>query len=82
MPLDKPGKLSREVNADILAYVLGVNGFPAGKTELQHTANQLKQIRVEATNSESGNKKKLVSRKAQNYGPLAQALRELGGRAT
>ena len=78
MPLDKPGKLSREVNADILAYVLGVNGFPAGKTELQHTANQLKQIRVEATNSESGNKKKLVSRKAQNYGPLAQALRELG----
>lgn len=64
MPLDKPGKLSREVNADILAYVLGVNGFPAGKTELQHTANQLKQIRVEARNSESGDKKKPVSRKA------------------
>jgi mono/diheme cytochrome c family protein len=47
MPQDKAGKLSREVNADILAYILSVNKFPAGKTELPHATEFLKQIRIE-----------------------------------
>ena len=34
MPADRPGQLSREKNADILAYILKVNNFPAGAKEL------------------------------------------------
>jgi hypothetical protein len=34
MPADRPGKLDRPVNADILAYILKANQFPAGKTDL------------------------------------------------
>jgi mono/diheme cytochrome c family protein len=52
MPLSKPGKLSREVNADILAYMLSVNQFPGGKTELPHATEVLKEIRIEATKPE------------------------------
>lgn len=48
MPLNKPGKLSREVNADILAYILRVNQFPAGQTELPHQSEVLKLIRFES----------------------------------
>jgi len=57
MPMNKPGKLSREVNADILAYMLAVNKFPAGNTELSHNAEMLKQIRIEATKPNEGEKK-------------------------
>jgi S-disulfanyl-L-cysteine oxidoreductase SoxD len=52
MPVTRPGKLSREVNADILAYILSVNQFPAGKDELAHDAEMLKQIRLDATKPE------------------------------
>src|SRR5512133_686652 len=34
MPQDRPGKLSRQVNVDILAYLLSFNKFPTGKAEL------------------------------------------------
>src|SRR5450432_4094838 len=37
MPLNKAGKLSREVNADITAYILSVNKFPSGKVALPHS---------------------------------------------
>lgn len=57
MPMNKPGKLSLEVNADILAYVLAVNKFPSGDTELAHDAEMLKQIRIEATKPPERNKK-------------------------
>lgn len=49
MPADRPGTLSSERNADILAHVLRANQFPAGKTELEHQVEILKQIRIEAT---------------------------------
>src|SRR5579859_6952810 len=49
MPQDKPGKLSRQVNADILAYVLSVNKFPPGKTELPAQSEFLKSIKFEST---------------------------------
>jgi len=48
MPQGSPGSLSRQQNADILAYLLNFNQFPAGKTELQKDTELLKQIRLEA----------------------------------
>lgn len=48
MPQNKPGKLTREVNADIIAYILSVNKFPVGKTELPHAAEFLKDIRIDS----------------------------------
>jgi mono/diheme cytochrome c family protein len=44
MPEDKPGSLSRAQNADILAYMLRVNGFPAGEKVLNAEAGALSQI--------------------------------------
>ena len=44
MPLSSPGKLSREVNADMIAYILAFNKFPAGGNELPHESEALKQI--------------------------------------
>jgi mono/diheme cytochrome c family protein len=48
MPADRPGRLTREQDADILAFILRVGGFPAGKAELEHQAEVLKQIRYES----------------------------------
>ena len=47
MPLDNPGKLSRDMNADILSYILSVNQFPAGNAELPRATEFLKQIRID-----------------------------------
>jgi len=47
MPADRPGQLTREQNADILAHILRANQFPAGKSELEQQAEVLKQIRIE-----------------------------------
>jgi mono/diheme cytochrome c family protein len=49
MPADRPGVLSSAQNADTLAYMLHVNQFPVGKTELERQTEILKQIRFEAT---------------------------------
>ena len=43
---------SRQYKADILAYVLKVNKFPAGKTELEHQTEFLREIRFEAAKSD------------------------------
>jgi quinoprotein glucose dehydrogenase len=48
MPQNKAGKLTREVNADITAYILSVNRFPAGNAELPHTVEFLKEIRIDS----------------------------------
>jgi mono/diheme cytochrome c family protein len=47
MPADRPGKLSRAENADILAYILSVNKLPAGNTDLPNDAEALKQIQFD-----------------------------------
>ncbi len=47
MPADKPGTLSREQDADIVAYMLSINQLPAGKTELGTDSEQLKQIQFD-----------------------------------
>ena len=44
MPQDKPGSLSRSQNADVLAYMLQVSGFPAGEKALEGQASVLSQI--------------------------------------
>jgi mono/diheme cytochrome c family protein len=48
MPADRPGKLNREKIADIVSYLLTVNRFPAGKTELERQTEVLKEIRFES----------------------------------
>lgn len=48
MPADRPGSLSREKDADILAHILSVNQFPAGTAELDRRVETLRQIRIEA----------------------------------
>jgi mono/diheme cytochrome c family protein len=57
MPQDDPGRLSRQQNADVLAYLLSFNKFPDGKTELARDTEQLKQIRIEATKPDPKNDK-------------------------
>lgn len=53
MPQNAPGSLSRQVNADILAFILKVNQFPSGKTELDRQTDILKQIKFESTKPKS-----------------------------
>lgn len=48
MPKNKPGSLSREENADITAYLLSVNQFPAGSSELPSETQALNRLRIEA----------------------------------
>jgi mono/diheme cytochrome c family protein len=52
MPADRPGTLSRAQNADILAHLLSVGEFPAGKAELSTQTEVLKQIRIVAVKPE------------------------------
>jgi mono/diheme cytochrome c family protein len=53
MPPNKLGKLSRQEIVDILSYVLGVNSFPAGKSELDSKLELQKQVRIDATKSKT-----------------------------
>ena len=57
MPADHPGKLTREQDADVLSFMLSVNRFPAGQTELDHRTEALKQIRLEASKPADGAQK-------------------------
>jgi mono/diheme cytochrome c family protein/SAM-dependent methyltransferase len=51
MPIGKEGQLSGQQNADITAFMLQVNAFPAGATELPTQSMMLKQIRYVAERS-------------------------------
>ena len=46
MPNDNPGKLSRKQYADIVAYLLQLNGMPAGAQALSAETGRLEQIRI------------------------------------
>jgi glucose/arabinose dehydrogenase/mono/diheme cytochrome c family protein len=48
MPADRPGTLSRQKNADILAYIFAANKFPAGGAELGAQSEALKPIKLQA----------------------------------
>jgi mono/diheme cytochrome c family protein len=52
MPQTTPGKLTKQQNADVLAFTLSANKFPAGKTELSQKSEFLKEIRFEAMKPE------------------------------
>jgi mono/diheme cytochrome c family protein len=52
MPLDKPGSLSRQQNADIVAFLLKANQWPTGTTELSRELGALKQIRIQSSKPE------------------------------
>ncbi len=53
MPQNAPGKLNRQQNADVLAFLLSANKFPAGKTELSRQTEFLKEIRFDAVKPEA-----------------------------
>lgn len=49
MPPDNRGALTRQKAADLVAFLLSFNGFPAGETELPPDLPALRQIRFDAT---------------------------------
>ena len=48
MPSSAPGTLKPEEYADVLAYVLNVNKYPAGKTEIPKDGAGLKAVKMAA----------------------------------
>lgn len=48
MPSDDPGTYGPQLITDVMAYVLRVNGFPAGKTELTHEGGALDGVQFSA----------------------------------
>jgi quinoprotein glucose dehydrogenase len=48
MPTDDPGNLSSRQYSDVVAYILGVNEFPAGQKELDRDPAASNDIRIEA----------------------------------
>ena len=49
MPLNSPGSLSRQQIADVVAYLLRFNQFPAGKDELPREVPAMKTILFKAS---------------------------------
>jgi mono/diheme cytochrome c family protein len=47
MPMDAPGSMKPEEYAEILAYFLSLNGYPAGQTELPGTEAGIKAITLD-----------------------------------
>jgi mono/diheme cytochrome c family protein len=48
MPADQPGSLKPQENADILAFLLKVNTFPEGQSELPGDSQTLQKIQFQA----------------------------------
>jgi len=46
MPKEQPGTLEQQDYADVIAYLLKINGAPAGKSELPPDVKALKWIRI------------------------------------
>jgi mono/diheme cytochrome c family protein len=49
MPLNKPGSLSRDQIADVLAYIMNYNKFPAGSADLPKDVQMQKTFMIQAT---------------------------------
>lgn len=47
MPMDNPGSLQPQEYADILAYFLSINGYPAGQAELKGDEASIKAVKVD-----------------------------------
>lgn len=54
MPQQAPGELTRDQYADVLAYLLKFNGYPAGQKELDKRSEVLAGIRFEAYKAAAG----------------------------
>ena len=77
MPQDAPGKLTAQQTADIVAYILQVDKFPAGRAELASDEAALKQITWPAGNVAQP-KPALTATQAPSFPPagnLAQVMR-------
>ncbi len=48
MPEDQPGSLPRQQYADIIAYILQLNGLPPGEVELGAARESLAQVLIES----------------------------------
>ena len=48
MPTDDPGHLSTRQTADVTAFILSSNGFPAGPDELPNNSAGLDDVTIEA----------------------------------
>jgi cytochrome c553 len=53
MPQDNPARIPRQQKIEILAYILSVNKFPTGNTDLPRQPELLKLIRIEANKPEA-----------------------------
>ena len=53
MPQDNPARITRQQKVEILAYLLSVNKFPSGNTDLPRQPELLKLIRIEANKPEA-----------------------------
>jgi mono/diheme cytochrome c family protein len=49
MPPNHPQRVTRQQNADVLGHILKINGYPAGRQELEPKTEVLKLIRIEAS---------------------------------
>jgi mono/diheme cytochrome c family protein len=47
MPMDAPGSMKPQEYADIIAYFLSLNGYPAGQTELAGTDAAIKGVKID-----------------------------------
>jgi mono/diheme cytochrome c family protein len=47
MPMDRPGTISPQQIADVIAFILKSNQYPVGKTELPNLVVPLKTIKIE-----------------------------------
>jgi mono/diheme cytochrome c family protein len=47
MPMDAPGSMKPQEYADILAYFLNINGYPAGQAELEGTEEAIKAVKID-----------------------------------
>lgn len=47
MPNNAPGSLSKAQYADVVAYILKINGYPAGDAELIPTAAAMKRVTLQ-----------------------------------
>ena len=53
MPQDNPARITRQQKIEILAYLLSMNKFPSGNTDLPRQPELLKLIRIEANKPEA-----------------------------
>ena len=75
MPKDDTGKLSRQQSTDVVAYMLQVGKFPAGRTDLLADDAALKQITFPATAASSPKPATANATLLPPVGNLAQVMR-------